>query len=238
MKSLPSYLSCALLLLVAVPLTAAQPEDLRIELPQPAKIDLEGRRTLVPVPFLLPGEDGETSYARGLELQKELKKFVRRVLRRESDLTVLETPPLDYPTMDLDALAHRRDFWRAVGERTGADLILFGGLDLEMHARSGYRSEDYLGRDGRVARREVLVEQAGVAADVVLYVLDGDTGELLYEENFRDFASAAEDQRANPREPGAMRPKDLFLRLTAFEDRLTQLFADHRRETARTLYGG
>jgi|GEM_PF-6322567 len=35
-----------------------------------------------------------------------------------------------------------------------------------------------------------------------------------------------------------MEAKDLFRRLTAFEDRLTSLFAEHRLETSRTLYGG
>lgn len=217
----------------------AQVEDVRIDLPEPAKIELEGRKTLLPAPFLLPGEDGETSYARNLELQEELGRFVRRVLRRESELEVLTTPQLDYPTTDLAALVRDRDFWRAVGERTGADLILFGGLDLDMLARSGYRSEDYIGPDGRIARREVLVEKAGVAADVVLYVLDGRTGGLLYEENFRDFAGADdEERRSSGGEAGAMKANDLFRRLTAFEDQLIGLFAEHRLETARTLYGG
>jgi len=239
----PAALALALLLALAttgVPGAAeAQPEDVRFRLPQPSKIDLEGRRTLLAAPFLLPGEDGEPSYAQDLELQKELKRFIRRVLQRESELELVPTPPLDYPTGDPDALAHDRDFWQAVGRRTGADLILFGSLDLDMLRRSGYQEQDYVGPDGRLARRQVLVEETGVSADVVLYVLDGKSGEVLYEESFKTFAPAGDDaERGTHLEAGWMRPKDLFRRLTGLEERLASLFAEHSRETERTLYGG
>lgn len=217
----------------------AQPEDVRFRVPRPSEIDLQGRRTLLAAPFLLPGEDGEPSYAQDLELQKELKRFIRRVLQRESELELVPAPPLDYPTRDPDALAHERDFWQAVGRRTGADLILFGSLDLDMLRRSGYQEQDYVGPDGRLARRQVLVEQTGVAADIVLYVLDGRSGELLYKESFKTFAPAGDDvERGTHLEAGLMRPKDLFRRLTGLEERLASLFAEHSRETERTLYGG
>lgn len=234
-----AILGLTLLAAASPPVTDAQVQDVRLTLPQPSKLDLTGRRTVLPAPFLLPAEDGEVTHAADLELQQELARFVRRVLRRESGLDVLPAPPLDYPTWDPDALARDRDFWRAVGERTGADLILFGGIDLDMLQRTGYRNEDYVGPDGRLVRRQILVEQAGVTADVALYVIDGRTGEVLYRESFRDFAEAGDDDRSVGRaEASAMSPKDLFRRLAALEERLTGLFAEHTRETERTLYGG
>lgn len=218
---------------------SAQPEDVRFDLPRPSKIDLQDRRTLMPAPFLLPGEDGTPTYARDLELQKELQRFLRRVLGRESELEVVPAPPLEYPTRDPAALARDRDFWRAVGERGGADLVLFGSLELEMLRRTGYQERDYVSPDGRIAHRQELVEQTGVAVDAVLYVLDGRTGELLYEENFKTFAPAGDEVgRAVHLEAESMRPQDLFRRLTGLEERLASLFAEHSRRTERSLYGG
>ncbi len=146
----PPVLALTLLALGALPGFAATAE-VQFLLPVRARLDLQGRSTLAVAPFIVVADEGEGgAVRRGVDVQKEFERYMRRLLRRHTRLKVIETGPIDYPTYDLEALARDQDFWRYIGERTQADLILTGSLDFDIQDRSGYRSSEYISPfDGR-----------------------------------------------------------------------------------------
>jgi hypothetical protein len=206
--------------------------EVRLRLPQKARLDLQGRRTMTIAPFLVVTQEGqERMRSRNIDVQAEFERYLTKTLRRQTELKLIEAPPIDYPTFDLTQLARERDFWRAVGERTQADLILAGGLDFDIQDRTGYRTEEYISPfNGRQYYRQVLVEQTGFEYDILMQVYDGKTGELLYSDNFKDFQSFESDE-ADPL-------TGMFENLYSLEDRIVGVFTQKEVEATRVLFTG
>jgi hypothetical protein len=219
--------------LLAGPLAApaaAGTVEVRLKLPQRARLDLQGRSTVTIAPFLVITQEGqERLQGRNIDVQAEFQQYLEKTIRRQTDLKLIEAPPIDYPTFDLNQLAKETDFWRAVGERTQADLILSGGLDFDIQDRTGYRTEEYVSPfNGRTYYRQVLVEQTGFEYDILMQVYDGKTGELLYTDNFKDFQNF-EAEQADPL-------AGMFENLYSLEDRIVGVFAQKEVEATRMLF--
>lgn len=219
----------ALLALAAVS-AAAGTVDVRLKLPQRARIDLEGRESVTIAPFLVVSREGEpTVGGRNIDVQKEFERYLTKVMRRESDLKLIEAGPIDYPTYDIDQLAKETDFWRVIGERTQADLVVAGSLDFDVQDHTGYRTEPYVSPfNGQTYYRQVLVEQTGFSYDILMQVYDGKTGESLFSDNFKDFQSYEGDE-ADPLQ-------GMFANLNKLEDRILGLFTQKDVEASRTLF--
>jgi hypothetical protein len=217
------------LLALSGPLLAATVE-VRLRLPVRARLDLTNRHSVVIAPFLVVSrEASERERLRDLDVRREFERYLTKLIKRESDLEVIESGPIDYPTYDLQLLARDADFWRALGERTQADLILSGSLDFDVQDRTGYRTEEYVSPfDGRTYYRQVLVEQTGFEYDIVMQVYDGRTGEQLYTDNFKDF-KRFEGERADPL-------VGMFENLLSLEDRIAGVFAQKEVEATRGLF--
>jgi len=220
---------------IAVPLltsaaAAAGTIEVKLTLPVRARLDLTGRRTISPVPFIMISQEGEGRIpGRDLDVQGEFERYLLKLLRRETELKVQKTGTVTFPTYDLDMLAKDQDFWRALGERLQTDLILAGSLDFDIQDRSGYRTEEYVSPfDGRTYRRQVLVEETGFEYDIVMQIYDGQTGELLYSDNFKDFKQY-EGESADPL-------AGMFKNLYSLEDRIVGIFAQQQVEAARVLF--
>jgi len=218
-----------LLTLVSLPAFAGSVE-VKLTLPQRAKLDLQGRKVLAVSPFLVVSQEGaEKIKGRDIDVQKEFNRYLLKVLRRETDLKILESGPVDYPTYDLEQLSKQVDFWRALGERTQADLILTGGLDFDIQDRTGYRTEEYVSPyNGRTYLRQVLVEQTGFQYDILMQVYDAKTGALLYQDNFKDFQSF-EGENTDPL-------AGMFENLLSLEDRIVNVFTQKEVEASRILF--
>jgi len=204
--------------------------EVRLRLPVRARLDLQGRKTVAAAPFLVVSREGSGESPRGtsIDVQREFERYLLKVLRRETTLKVLESGPVDYPTFDLDLLAQNRDFWRGLGEKLQADLVLAGSLDFDVQDKSGYRTEEYVSPfDGRTYYRQVLVEQTGFDYDIVLMVFDGRTGERLYFDNFKDFKQF-EGEKADPL-------AGMFENLISLEDRIVGVFTQKTVEATRIL---
>jgi hypothetical protein len=204
--------------------------EVRLRLPVRARIDLMDRKTVTLAPFLVISQEGEESIERrGVDVEHEFNRYLRRLIRRNTKLKILDSGPVDYPTYDLEDLAEDSDFWRFVGERTQADLIVSGSLDFDVQDRSGYRTEEYISPfDGRTYYRQVLVEHTGYEYDIVMQVFDGKTGEQLYADNFKDFRQF-EAERADPL-------AGMFENLYALEDRIAGIFTQKWVEASRVLF--
>jgi hypothetical protein len=218
-----------LLTFAALPVFAGAVE-VKLTLPQRAKLDLQGRKSLAVASFLVVSQEGaEKIKGRDIDVQKEFNRYLLKVLRRETELKVIEPGPVDYPTYDLDQLSRQADFWSALGERTQSDLILTGGLDFDIQDRSGYRTEEYVSPyNGRTYLRQVLVEQTGFQYDILMQVYDGKTGALLYQDNFKDFQSF-EGENTDPL-------AGMFENLLSLEDRIVNVFTQKEVEASRILF--
>jgi hypothetical protein len=216
--------------LAVAPMAEAGVSEIRLQLPQRARIDLTGKRSLTIVPFLVVSQEGsEGVRGRNIDVQREFERYLTKVLRRDTALKVLPSGPVEYPVFDSERLAREQDFWAAVGDRAQADLILAGSLDFDVQDRTGYRTEEYtLPYDGRTYQRQVLVEQTGFEYDILMQVYDGRSGKLLHAVNFKDFQNF-EGQDADPL-------KGMFENLYALEDRIVNIFVQKTVEAARVLF--
>jgi hypothetical protein len=216
--------------LAAAPLLAGTAE-VKLNLPVRARIDLQNRKTVGIAPFIVVSKEGEGRLAgHDLDIQKEFERYLGKLLKRESDLKHVDLGTIEFPSFDLALLAKNQDFWRALGERSQADLIVAGSLDFDVQDRSGYRTEEYVSPfDGRTYSRQVLVEQTGYEYDIVLQVYDGKTGAQMYSDNFKDFKQSEEGQSADPL-------AGMFENLRSLEDRIVGVFAQREVEATRVLY--
>ncbi len=214
---------------VALP-SEAGTVDVSLKLPVRARLDLEGRNSITVAPCLVVTDEGEESVQRrGIDVQREFERYLSRLLRRNTRLRIVDSGPVDFPSYELAVLAEDVDFWRVLGERTQADLIILCSLDFDVQDRSGYRSEEYISPfDGRTYYRQVLVEQTGFEYDIVMQIFDGRTGDQLYSDNFKDFRQF-EGERADPM-------AGMFENLYALEDRIAGIFTQKQVETSRVLF--
>ena len=228
-RALRALGAMALMMVPVLPVRADQVE-VRLSLPVRARIDLLDRKTVTVTPFLVLSQEGTQSVERrGVDVEKEFDRYLRRLIRRNTKLKILDSGPVDYPTYDLEDLSEDKDFWRYIGERTQADLIVSGSLDFDVQDRSGYRTEEYISPfDGRTYYRQVLVENTGYEFDIVMQVFDGRTGERLYADNFKDFRQF-EAERADPL-------AGMFENLYALEDRIAGIFTQKWVEARRVLF--
>ncbi len=209
----------------------ADSTEVRLHLPQRARLDIDGGESITLVPFLVVSQEGAEQPIRGrdIDIQHEFERYLLKVLRRDTNLKVLDSSPVDLPTFDIDRLSKEQDFWAAVGARSNADLVLGGSLDFDIQDKTGYRTEAFTSPyDGREYYRQVLVEQTGFEYDILLQVFDGETGKLLYTDNFKDFQSI-EGEDADPL-------MGMFENLYAIEDRLVNIFTVKEIEASRILF--
>lgn len=217
-------------LALAGPPLAAGTIEVKLTLPVRARLDLTGRKTIAPLPFIMVTREGEGQVAgTDINVQQEFERYLFKLLRRDTDLKVIDSGPVEFPSYDLEQLSRDRDFWRAMGERLQADLLLAGSLDFDIQDRSGYRTEEYVSPfDSRTYRRQVLVEETGFEYDIVMQVYDGRTGEMLYSDNFKDFKEY-QGENADPL-------VGMFQNLYSLEDRILGIFAQQRVEANRVLF--
>jgi TolB-like protein len=204
--------------------------QVKLKLPQRARLNLQGRRSIAVAPFVVVSKEGENKvHGRNVDVQKEFARYLLKVLRRETELKVIETGPVDFPVYDLAKLSKQAEFWRSLGDRTNADLVLCGGIDFDIQDRSGYRTEEYTSPfNGQPYYRQVLVEQTGFQYDILMQVYDGKTGALLYQDNFKDFQNF-EGQKADPL-------AGMFENLLSLEDRIVNVFTQKEVEASRILF--
>ncbi len=224
-----SLVLATLLSLAALPALAGKIE-VKLKLPQRARLDLQGRKSLAVTPFVVVKQEGAQKIkGRDIDVQKEFDRYLVKVLRRETQIKIVDPGPVDFPTYDLAQLAKQTDFWRALGERAQVDLILAGALDFDIQDRTGYRTEEYVSPyNGRTYLRQVLVEQTGFQYDILMQVYDGKTGALLYTDNFKDFQSF-EGENTDPL-------AGMFENLRSLEDRIVNVFTQKEVEASRILF--
>lgn len=215
-----------------MPLTAAAADvlEVKLKLPVKPKLAISGDERVAIAPFIIAarGEKRNDRAAR-VDVQAEFNRYMRKQLAKSTKLRVVDVPQTRLPGTDMRSLLSARDYWRELGARTGADYIISGVVDFDINDKSGYRTEEYISPiDGRTFYRQVLVESTGFVFDIDLAVFNADTGEVVVEENFRDFKEF--DQRNYDEILG------LFENLRALESQLVGIFVAQEMSGTRYVF--
>lgn len=219
----------AVLAVLALPL-AADVMEVKLKLPVKAKLDVSGDEKIAVAPFVIASKgERRSDRAARVDVQSEFNRYLRKQIAKSTKLRVVEVPQTRLPGNDMRSLEGARDYWRELGARTGADYIVTGIVDFDINDKSGYTTEEYTSpSDGRTFYRQVLVESTGFVFDINLAIFDADSGEMVLEENFRDFKEF--DQRNYDEILG------LFENLRALESQIVGIFVAQEMSGTRYVF--
>ncbi len=232
LRALRLLAAAALLAAGAAPLLAGVFET-KIRLPLRPKLAVTGRERLSIAPFLVASRTSDVRDVQrvsSVDLDAEFRRYLTKLLSKRTKMTLVAMPSdVKLPAAALRDVAENAPFWRGLGARTGADILLSGVVDFRVENKSGYRTEDYRSAiDGRVYTRQILVESTGFTFDVSILALDGRTGAQLFLENFHD-------QKEKPKR-AADEMAGLFENLFSLEGQLLGLFVVREREANRYVF--
>ena len=218
-------------LALALPFAAAADVlEVKLTLPVKPKLQITGDERIALAPFIIASKgERRNDRAAKVDVQSEFNRYLRKQLTKSTKLRLADVPQTRLPGTDMKSLEAARDYWKDLGAQTGADFIVTGIVDFDINDKSGYRTEEYTSPvDGRTFYRQVLVESTGFVFDIDLAVFNGDTGEMVLQENFRDFKEF--DQRNYDEILG------LFENLRALETQLVGIFVSQETSAARYVF--
>ncbi len=206
--------------------------EVRIELHLKPELSIDGTETVFVGPVVIEPREGEDVQSVDLTAAREFEIFLRKLLRREAELRLLDMDDdLRPPTDSLATLAQQPEFWTTINEETNADLIVAASIDVKVLDRAGYTTEEYVSpQDGKTYFRQVLVEETGFSYDILLIVVDGKTGAILHQEQITDFMP--KDERKLKEQT------DMFTDLYTLQNRLVGIFVPRVVQVKRALYAG
>jgi hypothetical protein len=213
-----------------VGVATAGSKEIRIRLHLDPELPLTGTETLYVGPVIIEPRSDDPASSLDMAAAREFDDHLRRMLRRQTRHDVVPSddslrPPSDDPL----ELMEMPEFWQELAEATGADIVVAASIDVKVLDRAGYTTEEYVSpSDGKTYFRQVLVEETGFNFDVLLMVFEGETGELLHQEQVTDF------KERNERKLDAY--TDLFNDLYNLENRLLGVFVPRTVVAKRTLH--
>ncbi|HEY0157162.1 MAG TPA: hypothetical protein VGF28_07725 [Thermoanaerobaculia bacterium] len=221
-------LAVALALSLPLAATAADVMEVKLKLPVKPKLQITGDERIAIAPFVIASKgEKKNDRATKVDVQSEFNRYLKKQLSKTTKLRVVDVGQTRLPGTDIKSLQAARDYWKELGARTGADFVVSGIVDFDINDKAGYKTEEYVSpADGRTYHRQVLVESTGFVFDIDVAIFDPDTGEMILEENFRDFKEF--DQRNYDEILG------LFENLRALETQLVGIFV--AQETSGTRY--
>jgi hypothetical protein len=207
--------------------------EVKLKLPLRPKLAVTGREKVSLAPFIVASRLSERKDAtryKDIDLDAEFRRYLGKQLSKRTKMTVVPMPAdVKLPTTSLKELGENAAFWREVGAKTGADLLLSGIVDFKIEDKSGYRAEEYVSRiDGRTYYRQVLVESTGFTFEVTVLAFDARTGAKLLQETFKD--TKEKSRRSADEMLG------LFENLFSLENQLLGLFVIREREANRYVF--
>ena len=232
MRRSAPLLAALLLLAPASPLLAGA-NEVRLKLPLRPKLAVTGRERISLAPFLVASKLSERKESRQLQeldLDMEFRRYLGKQIARRTKMSVVTMPAdVKLPSTELKALGDAAEFWRALGARVGAEVLLSGIVDFKVQDDSGYRTEEYVSPiDGRTYYRQRFVESTGFTFEVTVLAFDGRTGAKLFQETFRD--KKEKNRRAADEMVG------LFENLFSLENQMLGLFVVREREANRYVF--
>jgi len=171
----------ALALLIPSGILTAGTVQVQVTLPLPERIDMTGISNILVTRLVLENDNPK------VDLNREMVSLLRRELRKKTSLKVLDVEPPPLPEQSLEELVANSSFWKDMGEKYGADLILTGSLRYAISDRSGFVQEDFISPlTGQRIRRSRFADREGFEMNLHLYFLRGRSGELAFDDKFSE----------------------------------------------------
>ena len=204
-----------------------------MKLPLRPRIPLKGNERVVIAPFLVVASADKPKDKADLarvDLQAEFHRYITQRLRKKTKLQVIDLgPEVVLPARELVALSRATDFWRSIGQRNSADIVVSGSLEFKVEDSAGYKTEEYVSPiTGQTSFRQIYVERTGYLFDIVFLVFDGKTGDRILQDEFKDF------RERNRRRTDEM--LGLFDNLFSLEDQILNMFVPRERAVERYLF--
>lgn len=222
--------AATLALVLAPALALAGAREIQVGLQVRPELDVGSRaKVYVGAILLEPRQGGGTTMA-DIQAIREFQDYIRDLLRRQTRLRVQpQLEGIEPPTLDLGRLVEIPEFWRDVAERSGADYVIAASVDVKVLDREGYTTEEYVSpADGKTYFRQILVEETGFAYDILLVVVDGRTGDVLFRDQITDFKER-DERRLDQYD-------DMFDDLYTLENRLLGIFVPRVVQAKRYLF--
>jgi hypothetical protein len=155
--------------------------QVQVNLPVPERINMTGIDSILVTRIVLMNDNPK------VDVNRETVSYLRRELRKNTRLHVLdvEAPPL--PEQPLDELARNPEFWKEMSAKYGADMILTSSLKYAITDRSGFVTEDIISPiTGQRVRRTRYADREGFEMEFHVYFIRGRDGTLLYDDTFSE----------------------------------------------------
>ena len=208
----------------------SQAKEINIVLQVEPELDLDGTEKIYLGPIMV--EPRAEKASRGLDriASREFERYLRRLLRRETRLDVLDPiEDLEIPTKDPLQLVEITPFWMDIGAESGAEYIVNAAIDVDIRDRAGFETEEYVSpQDGKTYFRQVLIEETGFEYDILVTIFDGQTGEIVHTEQISDFQEQSERKLEIY--------TDMFDDLYSLENRLLGIFVPRHIRAKRYLF--
>ncbi len=204
-----------------------------MKLPLKPRIPLKGNERVAIAPFLIVAsadKPKDKADLANVDLQAEFHRYLVQRLRKKTKLQVIDLgTDVTLPSRELVSLSRATDFWRTVGQKNSADVIVSGSLEFKVEDSAGYKTEEYVSPvTGQTSFRQIYVERTGFLFDIVFLVFDGKTGDKLLQDEFKDF------HERNRRRTDEM--LGLFENLFSLEDQILNMFVPRERAVERYLF--
>lgn len=226
--------SAALLIAATACLAACSGvSHVKMKLPLKPRLPLKGNERIAIAPFVIVTEAEKPKDREDLskiDLQAEFHRYLIRLLKKKTRLDIVDLgETVQLPTRNLVELSRNTDFWRSVGQKSSADVVLSGTLEFRIEDTAGYKTERYVSPiNGQTYYRQIYVEQSGYLFDVVFLAFDGPTGDKLLQDEFKDF------RERNRRRTDEL--LGLFQNLFSLEEQVLNLFVPRERPVQRYLF--
>lgn len=169
-------------LLLWAPAVAAGVVEVQVQLPSPEKIDTAGMNRLLVGGFRANDHPW-------VDLQGESTKALRDSFTRKSRFEVLDVEPFPLPEQAIEEAVRNTAYWKRLGERYNADLIVGGTIQYASRDESGFVQEDMISQlTGQRVRRSRWADREAFRMELGLYFFRGSSGELLWEDHFTEEA--------------------------------------------------
>ena len=163
--------------------------QVQVKLPTPQKLDTTGMNRLLVGGF-------RASDNPSIDLDREVNKSLRDLLKRNTHFELIDAEALPMPEQSIEEAIRNTAYWKRLGVRFNADLVVGGTVDFSSKDQSGFVQEDVVSElTGQRMRRSRWVERESFRMEMGLYFFRGSSGDLLYEDHFTE--EAAFDGKSN-----------------------------------------
>ena len=171
-------------MVLSVLLAATQAEagvvQVQVKLPATQRLDTSNVRRVLVAGF-------RASDHLTLSIDKELAKALKDLIRRKTGFELIEADPPPLPEQPIEEAMKNEAYWRRLGQRFNADLIIGGTVDYASRDESGFSEQDLVSPSTlQRSRQTVWVEREGFRLELGLYFFRGTSGRLVFEDHFTE----------------------------------------------------